>query len=126
MIFTPLPGMQSQCSQPGKLSPLESCDSLLNKSDEETDENIKDSLCLACRLFGVVRLGSRLIIEDAHLNSDTKENPYKMLDFIAIDRFTGGGIVGAKFDALALWKPDFIFKLFLEIRNHGNWVGSGL
>ena len=37
-----------------------------------------------------------------------------MLDFLAIDRFTGGGRDSAKFDALALWKPQFSVRLFLD------------
>jgi hypothetical protein len=30
-----------------------------------------------------------------------------MLDFLAVDRFTGGGAEHLKFDALALWRPLF-------------------
>jgi hypothetical protein len=37
-----------------------------------------------------------------------------MLDFLAIDRFTGGGAEGLKFDALALWKPAFTLRLHLD------------
>jgi hypothetical protein len=37
-----------------------------------------------------------------------------MLDFLAIDRFTGGGAEGAKFDALALWKPAFTLRIYLD------------
>jgi len=107
--------------------PLESCDSLIkkynaqanNKPEKQIDEpeNITDSLCLACRLFGSTRLGSGLIIEDApyHQSTNSQSKPeYKMLDFLAIDRFTGGGVDGAKFDALALWKPAFRLNLYLE------------
>jgi len=38
----------------------------------------------------------------------------KALDFLAIDRFTGGGRDTAKFDAVVLWKPKFRVRLFLE------------
>jgi hypothetical protein len=37
-----------------------------------------------------------------------------MLDFLAIDRFTGGGADKLKFDAVALWKPAFGLRLYLE------------
>jgi hypothetical protein len=37
-----------------------------------------------------------------------------VLDFLAIDRFTGGGRDSAKFDAVVLWKPKFSVRLFLE------------
>jgi CRISPR/Cas system CSM-associated protein Csm3 (group 7 of RAMP superfamily) len=108
--------------------PLESCDSLLRKI-EKANRNLKtggnsscntgdieDSLCLACRLFGSPRQGSRLIVEDApYISTPQQETPeYKMLDFLAIDRFTGGGADKLKFDAVALWKPAFNFQLYLE------------
>jgi CRISPR/Cas system CSM-associated protein Csm3 (group 7 of RAMP superfamily) len=92
---------------------LANCDTLLRKiakiSDE--DEVTDDQLCLACRLFGSTRLGSRLIVEDAEADANTLR---KVLDFLAIDRFTGGGKEGAKFDALALWQPTFSVPLHLE------------
>lgn len=104
--------------------PLESCGSLLiNDGIQDNGEtaDIAQSLCLACSLFGSTKLGSRLIVEDAPFKSgDGPTGPkYKMLDFLAIDRFTGGGVDGAKFDALALWKPAFYFNLFLE--NPESW-----
>jgi CRISPR/Cas system CSM-associated protein Csm3 (group 7 of RAMP superfamily) len=87
---------------------LESCDSLL-RGKKEVDEN---NLCLACRLFGSTRRGSRLTVEDAFFVGD--EPVLKMMDFLAIDRFTGGGADGLKFDALALWEPAFRVRLHLD------------
>lgn len=93
--------------------PLANCDTLLREiagiSDEE--EVSAEQLCPACRLFGSTRRGSRLIVEDAVAEADATR---KVLDFLAIDRFTGGGKVGAKFDALAVWKPSFVVRLHLE------------
>jgi CRISPR/Cas system CSM-associated protein Csm3 (group 7 of RAMP superfamily) len=106
-------------SQPDE--PLTSCDALL-KGQVPTDKEVYDEhLCLACRLFGSTRRGSRLIVEDApYQSTETQSNPVlKMLDFLAIDRFTGGGAEGAKFDALALWKP--AFKLRLHLENPAPW-----
>ncbi len=97
-----------------KQLPLESCDSLLKKADYSSDKEA--SVCLACSLFGSTRNGSRLIVEDAPYQP-TLEHPkpiFKMLDFLAIDRFTGSGADGLKFDALALWKPAFSLQLFLD------------
>ncbi|CCQ93987.1 conserved hypothetical protein [[Clostridium] ultunense Esp] len=97
---------------------LESCDSLLRKieTDPGTADQYLDSICLACRLFGSPRRGSRLIVEDARFFPPPEQPKphYKMMDFLAIDRFTGGGVNGLKFDALALWRPAFKFKLHLE------------
>jgi len=113
---------------PDRRLPLESCDSLLRKAEKrnshlfanagESEEaaNYAESVCLACRLFGSPRQGSRLIVEDApyHPAQNQTAPVYKMLDFLAIDRFTGGGADGFKFDALALWQPAFCFRLYLE------------
>ena len=96
---------------------LESCDSLLRhqKQVSENKEVPPEQLCLACRLFGSTRRGSRLIVEDApYANAEKKKPTYKMLDFLAVDRFTGGGAEGLKFDALALWRPAFQARIFLE------------
>ncbi len=95
-----------------KDAPLASCDALL-KGKIPSDEVVADEhLCLARRLFGSTRRGSRLIVEDAPFAG--KKPVLKMMDFLAIDRFTGGGAEGLKFDALALWKPAFALRLHLE------------
>jgi len=70
-----------------------------------------DSYDLSEQLFGSVDWGSRLAVEDAPL----MDKPvWKKLDFVAIDRFTGGAADGAKFDASALWRPRFHCRLHLE------------
>ncbi len=66
---------------------------------------------LGDRLFGSTRLGSRLIISDGKLINQPK---LKALDFVAIDRFTGGGRDKFKFDALALWQPAFTCRIRLD------------
>ncbi len=101
----------------GVVPALESCDSLFkswrkqNKKQTATEAN-DNQLCLACRLFGSTQLGSRLLVEDAPFVGEKPE--YKMLDFLAIDRFTGGGADQFKFDALALWRPAFRVRLHLD------------
>lgn len=93
--------------------PLESCDSLLDAYQvvKTTDEVEDRHQCLACRLFGSTRRGSRLRVEDARLVGSPV---YKPLDFLAIDRFTGGGADQFKFDAVVLWQPCFEVSLFLD------------
>jgi CRISPR/Cas system CSM-associated protein Csm3 (group 7 of RAMP superfamily) len=76
--------------------------------DKRTDAESYD---LAEQLFGSVDWGSRLAVEDAPLAG---EPTWKKLDFVAIDRFTGGAADGAKFDAYALWQPRFRCRLHLE------------
>jgi CRISPR/Cas system CSM-associated protein Csm3 (group 7 of RAMP superfamily) len=108
-------------SRPGEA--LASCDTLLreHKVLSENDDAGDQHLCLSCRLFGSTRRGSRLVVEDAPYDKETVggEPRLKMLDFLAIDRFTGGGADQFKFDALALWKPAFRLNLFLE--NPDEW-----
>lgn len=66
---------------------------------------------MACQLFGSTWNGSPAAVEDAPF---VGEITYKVLDFLAIDRFTGGGRDSAKLNAVVLWKPRFSVSLFLE------------
>lgn len=91
--------------------PLASCDALLRRQKARTGEEPEAHLCLGCRLFGSPRRGSRLLVEDALLEGDAPM--LKPRDFVALDRFTGGASGGAKFDALALWKPRFAARIHL-------------
>lgn len=112
----PLPDLDGSAQQPAPADnkpvvPLLVCDErgLKARPEDEVDEA---KLCLACRLFGSTELGSRLLIEDACLVGDKAD--YKAQDFLAIDRFTGGGRDSAKFDAAVLWRPAFAARLRLD------------
>jgi CRISPR/Cas system CSM-associated protein Csm3 (group 7 of RAMP superfamily) len=109
-------------SSPGgeqpQATPLASCDGLLRaarRREKRPDdgEATEAELCLGCRLFGNTRRGSRLLVEDALLAGGEPVR-WKPVDFLAIDRFTGGGREGAKFDALALWRSRFTARLHLD------------
>ncbi len=95
------------------LLPLECCDSRLRQPDDPEEEVDPTHLCLACRLFGSARRGSRLLVEDAPC-VDQIPPIFKVQDFLAIDRFTGGGRDSAKFDAVALWRPSFRGRIRLD------------
>jgi CRISPR/Cas system CSM-associated protein Csm3 (group 7 of RAMP superfamily) len=97
--------------------PVASCNSFIKtlpkaERDKFEREGAEERLCLACRLFGSTWNGSRLRVEDASFVGEKVET--KVLDFLAIDRFTGGGRDAAKFDAAVLWKPKFRVRLLLE------------
>ncbi|MGH8590755.1 MAG: RAMP superfamily CRISPR-associated protein [Gammaproteobacteria bacterium] len=94
-------------------APLASCDArLTTPTDQEAAE---DDLCLGCRLFGSTRRGSRLWVDDAHwAGAQPTETTCKAQDFLAIDRFTGGGQDGAKFDAAALVGARFAARITLH------------
>jgi hypothetical protein len=93
-----------------------------NRPAIKATKNDQPQLCLACKLFGSTQLGSRLLIEDAPFVGEKPE--YKMLDFLAIDRFTGGGADQFKFDALALWRP--AFRVHLHLDNPEPWESGWL
>lgn len=92
---------------------LTSCSSLFRENKrKDSNGEIRDAqLCLACQLFGSPDKASRLYFSDAYLTDPAK---VKIMDFLAIDRFTGGGKVGAKFDAVVLWRPSFKVRIFME------------
>lgn len=100
----------------GKTAKLANSDALLTAAGVDGTVRVKPShLDLADRLFGSVRLGSRLLIEDGNLVYVNDKKPkLKAMDFLAIDRFTGGGRDSAKFDAIALWQPTFKCRLRLD------------
>jgi len=107
----------------GAEGPLTSCSTLLEamegtKKRRVIAEALADQhLCLACRLFGSSWLGSRLRVQDGIYlppPEEEAEHARKAQDFLAIDRFTGGGRDGAKFDAVVLWQPRFQVRLLLE------------
>jgi len=96
---------------------LESCASLVKRAQDAGRIKLgypvpEEHFCLACRLFGSAHYGSRLIVEDAPLAED--KPGFKMLDFLAVDRFTGGGAEKRKFDALTLYQPAFKLRMFLD------------
>jgi CRISPR-associated RAMP protein (TIGR02581 family) len=101
--------------------PLTSC-SILIRENRKKQSNVPEALlehensCLACQLFGNLYKGSRLYVSDGYLANPPE---IKIIDFLAIDRFTGGGKDGAKFDAVVLWRPLFTFRVFLE--NPQDW-----
>jgi CRISPR/Cas system CSM-associated protein Csm3 (group 7 of RAMP superfamily) len=89
---------------------LASCDSrLMVENSSETEEEM---VCLSCRLFGNQRRGSRLWVSDGRWANTNTE--WLVQDFLAIDRFTGGGLDGAKFDAAPLLDARFAVDLMLH------------
>ena len=92
--------------------PLPNSDCLLRKAEVfETKRTIPAELDLGDQLFGSTRMGSRLMVEDGVLANKPR---LKAFDFLAIDRFTGGGRDKFKFDALALWEPAFHCRIRLD------------
>lgn len=92
---------------------LASCDARLRILDK--DETPAEALCWSCRLFGSQRRGSRLWVRDAAVQTKAlSEKDWKAQDFLAIDRFTGGGLHHAKFDAAPLTNLSFAGQIVLH------------
>lgn len=74
---------------------------------EASCDNKKDDAaqCLICELYGNTRQASRLTQPTAP--KCTFGGSSHTQDFIAIDRFTGGGKDGAKFNAVSRYQPRF-------------------
>jgi len=103
---------------------IESTVSRLDRADSELKEKPEyEWFDLSERLFGTTIFGSRLMVADAPLKAGT-EATWKKLDFVAIDRFTGGAADSMKFDAYALWQPTFSCEIYLE--SPENWEVGGL
>ncbi|MBD3192828.1 MAG: hypothetical protein GF308_19470 [Candidatus Heimdallarchaeota archaeon] len=105
---------------PGALEqvPLTACNEILKKkklmnTNGLLRKTIINNICLACQFFGCSFLKSKIHISDGSF-SNSFPILMKKMDFVAIDRFTGGGKWGAKFDALFLWNPKFKVKIFIE------------
>jgi CRISPR/Cas system CSM-associated protein Csm3 (group 7 of RAMP superfamily) len=80
---------------------------------EKTPSEVERYFDCADQLFGNTYHGSRLMVEDAYLADDSPVI-WKPLEFVAIDRFTGGSADQKKFDAMTLWQPTFNTRLILE------------
>ncbi|KAA3657381.1 MAG: hypothetical protein DWQ04_28235, partial [Chloroflexi bacterium] len=89
------------------LEPIASCTSRIKQDDQvQHYEWAEEDFCLTCQLFGNQERGSRLWVQDAHWLPN-EQISWQAQDFLAIDRFTGGGLDGAKFDAAPLTQAKF-------------------
>lgn len=91
-----------------RVAPIASCNSRLdvNEDKERHHEWQEDDFCLTCQLFGNQERGSRLQVQDG-VWQEADRTIWQAQDFLAIDRFTGGGLDGAKFDAAPLVNAQF-------------------
>ncbi len=105
--------LRSQAERILRTIGLDACNPAFEQENEDNGkccrkvEKLDDvkNLCLACMLFGAPGWKSPLEISDFKLKPDEYECTQQ--EFLAIDRFTGGGMHGAKFNACAIYKPIF-------------------
>lgn len=125
LLHNPASNIMAVSRDPNTTLPLQSTASrlehkrdVLRKIMENPQKHLKNYLDLADRLFGSSLQGSCLQVSDGVLLDDPV---WKPLDFVAIDRFTGGSADQKKFDAMALWNPRFQFSLQLETTQEQAW-----
>ncbi len=82
------------------------------------------SSCAACRLFGSTRHRGRMGFGDAYWRTGTLKPAMEVRDHVAIDRFTGGGAGGLKFDVEVVARGTFETRVVLE--NFELWQLSAL
>ena len=106
-IIRTLGGFCCEATQP--------CDPIYRRDDVK-------KLCLACQVFGAAGWQTTLHIHEFKFVKSDREDVRQ--DFIAIDRFHGGGKDGAKFDSRYSLRPQF--KSALEIDQRMPDWGKGL
>lgn len=95
-----------EACQPGRKRAGQVCPSTLSKEEK------KKELCIACRLFGAT--GWKSAVELTDFTSKKQKSIFKQ-EFVAIDRFTGGGKDGAKFNISAVYKPELKGKIRIHL-----------
>jgi len=72
--------------------------------------------CLACQLFGAAGWRSPLAVTDFRTPAPVPEEQLLTQEFLAIDRFTGGGAEHLKFNAKALYQPTLTGQLSVDLQ----------
>jgi len=91
----------------------------------EKYEEVEKKLCLACQMFGATGWQSPIQISDFTWVENTQEYPPLQQEFVAIDRFTGGGAEHLKFNAESVYKPCFQGYWKIDLQRVKPW-GLGL
>lgn len=114
-ILRTLGGDQAACRD-HEGSGLKTCASV-------TDKKQLENLCPACRVFGASGWRSPVEFTDFVIEENGKCREMTQ-QFVAIDRFTGGGAEGQKFDAQSAYRPTLSGTISLYV-NRLNQVGAG-
>lgn len=91
--------------------PQEKKESCGEKLREKEKQKIYKQSCLVCKLFGSSSMKSRIRVSSAFSNC---EIPMKKMDYVAIDRFTGGAAEGKKFNSQVALNGEFNGKIILN------------
>ncbi len=91
--------------------PLAAGESEPGRSCSRRPDKKNGNECLACKLFGSMHAGSRLKISDAW---EIEAGKFYLQDYLAVDRFTGGGSEGKKFDSVYTYRPSYYIEILFE------------
>jgi CRISPR/Cas system CSM-associated protein Csm3 (group 7 of RAMP superfamily) len=95
-------------------STREACKSISHKSE-------KTSLCLACQVFGAPGWAAPVELSAFTQTTTAKLTEFRQ-EFVAIDRFTGGGARHLKFDAASFYRPVLEGRLVIDLARLGPWA----
>ncbi len=84
-----------------------------------TKQDDVKKLCLACQLFGASGWKTLIEIPQFILSNNPQD---RTQEFLAIDRFTGGGKDGAKFNARVVVSPHFTGEIKIDVRRSKTWM----
>jgi len=108
-ILRTIGGVKAACYPDGD-GPRPACASVYHSSELSV-------LCPACQIFGAPGWRAPLELTDftSTAGIEGSEGVETKQEFVAIDRFTGGGSKGAKFNAVSVYKPVLQGSLTLDL-----------
>jgi CRISPR/Cas system CSM-associated protein Csm3 (group 7 of RAMP superfamily) len=80
-----------------------------------------EELCLTCQVFGAPGWRSPVSFSD-FVSDDTRPDIPFHQEFLAIDRFTGGGADGLKFNAEAVYQPMLSGQMTIDLQRLDLWA----
>ena len=118
-ILRTLHGEQAAC-YPDDKGARPACEALYEISDLQR-------LCPVCQVFGAPGWRSPLQISAFKTAYPIGDDETQTQEFLAIDRFTGGGVEGAKFNATAVYRPTLSGTIGVDLKtleraNVGRWA----
>lgn len=118
-ILRTLHGEESAC-YPDNQGSRPACGAVYDVSDLER-------LCPVCQVFGAPGWRSPLQISAFKTADPISGDETQTQEFLAIDRFTGGGVEGAKFNATAVYSPTLSGTIGVDLKaleraNVGRWA----
>lgn len=115
-ILRTLGGERAAC-YPDDKGLRKACDTVYSVSD-------LDRLCPACKIFGAPGWRSPIELTDFTPQPNGDGIRVDKQEFLAIDRFTGGGADGLKFNATSQFKPTLNGKISMDLGRLGT-AGAG-